>query len=79
MGNWMFEWLLRGKSIEEIIEASTGPELTPDQVHAAIEREREKFEETCLRQVVSRARKGDVSAIDWLSKRGLFKGVRFEE
>ena len=42
-------------------------------------KERERFEDTCLRQVIANAKKGDVTAIDWLSKRGLFDQIKPKE
>ncbi len=73
MSEWMFQWSLLGKSIEEIIEKCRNPKPTVKEVRETIEREREKFEETCLKRVVAKAKDGDVSAIDWLAKRGLFE------
>lgn len=79
MSDWMFRWFLMGKSYEEIAAASSDANLTAEKVRKSIESERASFEERCLRQLVLRAKKGDATAIDWLAKRGLFKGIRFEE
>jgi len=72
----MFRALLQGQSIEEIIERAKDPKPSPEHVRESIMRERAKFEDACLRQVLSNARQGDVDAIDWLAGRGLFDSVK---
>ena len=41
MSEWMFQWSLLGKSIEEIIENCRNPKPTVKEVRETIERERE--------------------------------------
>ena len=67
---------MRGKSLEDIIAENTAPKPSPQEVRETIAKERRKFEDECLRQVIANARAGDVSAIDGLSKRGLFESVK---
>ena len=40
MSEWMFQWSLLGKSIEEIIENGRNPKPTVKEVRETIERER---------------------------------------
>ena len=75
----MFRAFMKGKTIEEIAESATDPKPTPETVRQSIQKEREKFEDACLRRVLSRAKKGKVDAIDWLSRRGLFDSIRLED
>lgn len=76
IAEWMFRWLLRGKSVEDIIAEHQDPKPSAQEVRETIAKERGKFEDECLRQVIANARAGDVTAIDWLSKRGLFASVK---
>lgn len=70
---------MQGKSVEDIAESCKDPKPTPEEVRKSIARERDKFEDACLRSVLSNARKGDVSAIDWLARRGLFESVKTQD
>lgn len=79
MSEWMFRWLMQGKTIEEIIENCKEPKPAPDTVRETLLREREKFETACLKKVLSNARAGDVLAIDWLSNRGLFGSIKLQD
>ena len=72
----MFRWLMMGKSIDEIVAHCREPKPTPEDVHESILKERQKFEETCLKKVLMSAKAGDVNAIDWLSQRGLFDSIK---
>jgi len=76
VSEWMFRAIMQGKTIDEIIEKAQAPKPSPEHVRESILREREKFEDTCLKKVLSNARQGDVNAIDWLAKRGLFESVK---
>lgn len=75
MSEWMFLWFLRGKTIEEIIESSKEPKPSAELVREKIQKERGLFEKRCLEKVIANARNGDVNAIDWLAKRGLFSSI----
>ncbi len=76
MSEWMFRALLQGKTIDEIVEKCKEPKPSPEHVRNSILREQEKFENACLKKVLSNARQGNVDAIDWLVKRGLFKSIK---
>ena len=69
----MFDLYMRGITIDEIVEKSKDSNVTLEVVQKIVSKEKEKFEKECLKNVVENARKGDVRAIDWLSKRGLFE------
>ena len=79
MSEWMFRALLQGQTIEEIIEQAKNPKPSPEHVRESIMRERAKFEAACLKKVLSNARNGDVDAIDWLAKRGLFDSIKLRD
>ncbi len=79
MPEWVFRYFLQGKSVEDIIDSSRDPKPTSEEVRRMINEEREKFEEACLKSILINARKGDVSAIDWLFKRGLFESIRGDQ
>ena len=79
MSEWMFRWLMQGKTIEEIVAHSADPKPTAEAVRESIINERKTFERRCLEQVLINARKGDVDAIDWLAKRGLFADVKYQD
>jgi len=79
VSEWMFRALMQGQTIEEIIERAKEPKPSPEHVRESILRERAKFEDACLRKVLSNAREGNVDAIDWLAKRGLFGSVKVRD
>ena len=79
MSEWMFRWLMQGKTIEEIVENCKDPKPTEESVRDSILREREKFEDACLKNVLRNARQGNVDAIDWLTRRGLFESIRLKD
>ena len=79
MSEWMFRWLMQGKTVEEIAESMTAPKMSPEEIRKAIIKDQEKFEEVCLQSVFRNAKKGDVTAIDWLTKRGLFTSIKLPE
>lgn len=76
VSEWMFRAIMQGKTIEEIVESARDPKPSMEHVRESIIREREKFENACLKKVLANARQGDVSAIDWLAERGLFDSIK---
>lgn len=79
MSEWMFRWFMQGKTIDEIVEKSNPPQPTSNQVRESIQKEREKFEDYCLRKLISKAKEGDTDAIDWFVNRGLFKCIKIPD
>ena len=76
MSAWMFRRFMQGQTIDEIAANSKEPKPTRSEVRMSIMEEHEKFEDDCLKSVLSNARQGDVRAIDWLSQRGLFNSIK---
>ena len=79
MSEWWLRWFMQGKSIDEIVERCREPKPTPQMVRETMIQDREKFEKTCIRMVFENAQKGQIDAIEWLSKRGLFDQVRSKD
>ncbi|MCY4006284.1 MAG: hypothetical protein OXE84_05580 [Rhodobacteraceae bacterium] len=79
MSEWMFRWLMQGKSIEEIVEGSQSPKPSAEAVRESIICEKQKFEDAALKSVMRNAKNGDVNAIDWLAQRGLFESIKNPE
>ena len=71
MSKWMLEWFWCGKTFDEIAEAAPDPNVTGEHVRITIEDERQKLVTASLKAVTENARKGDITSIEWLEKRGL--------
>ena len=78
MSEWMFRWFMEGRTIDEIIEHCPLPKPTEESVRETLLSDRRKFEDDCLKKVISNAKEGNVEAIDWLSKRGLFDSIKLK-
>ena len=59
----------RGRTLELIAQDYEDP-TTVKEVDEIISRERKRIEDAALRNIVKRAKDGDVAAVDWLESRG---------
>ena len=79
MSSWMFRKFMQGETIDQIVESSQEPKPTAEHVRESLQRDRKNFENLCLQKVLVNAANGDISAIDWLSRRGLFSSVKLRD
>lgn len=49
VSDWMFQAVLQGKTVQEIVESAKAPKPSPDHVRDSIIKAREKFEAACLK------------------------------